>query len=433
MVNEYIEQKTKRIFLHPLVLAAFFCCVVVYSGLVPLNFDNYFFTSGISTKDILFMHGTVSGNPVKQGNAYKIDFLPIFASDKRMVKASCRGKITVLVPISFVERFYPGKIYTESVDSNEIAKNGIDLPIESGVKINIYGGFNTKNIFYANRVSTISFENSILGKIMYYRALCRLQFKRLMFTWGYSGGFLLALLSGSREYIEQNIADSFRKAGLSHIMALSGMHLSLFSGIAVLISKKIGIKQISFLIQLIFILFFVWFAGVSPSLFRALLCSIFMLFSSCFSIISPKPLHILSIVFLIHAFVFPSHLYSQAFILSYGALAGILIIGEIFNPIFSRKIPNTTSSSLSSSLGAQIFTMPYSLSVFKTFTPVCTIATLVVSPLISCFMYCGLVCIVLSLILPFLSPMFSAIMNIIYCCIRFSVVAFAKIPSFNFN
>ena len=63
-----------------------------------------------------------------------------------------------------------------------------------------------------------------------------------MFYWNEAGGLFLALISGIREYTDQSAADSFRRAGLSHILALSGMHLSLFSGITAKISHKTGKK-----------------------------------------------------------------------------------------------------------------------------------------------------------------------------------------------
>ena len=84
-----------------------------------------------------------------------------------------------------------------------------------------------------------------MGKIQKSRAFCRLEFKRMMFSWGKAGGFLLALLSGSKEYLDIDLVENFKKSGLSHILALSGMHLSLLSGIAAFIGKKIGIKKIS--------------------------------------------------------------------------------------------------------------------------------------------------------------------------------------------
>ena len=49
-----------------------------------------------------------------------------------------------------------------------------------------------------------------------------------MYMWGSAGGLLLALLSASKEYTSSAFSDAFRLAGLSHILALSGMHVSIF-------------------------------------------------------------------------------------------------------------------------------------------------------------------------------------------------------------
>ena len=86
-----------------------------------------------------------------------------------------------------------------------------------------------------------------------------------MKDWGRAGGFLLALLSGSKEYLDSKISNTFRHSGLSHILALSGMHLSLISSIAGIVENKSALKKLGLLLKVGTIILFVWFAGISPS------------------------------------------------------------------------------------------------------------------------------------------------------------------------
>lgn len=183
------------------------------------------------------------------------------------------------------------------------------------------------------------------------------------------------------------------------------------------------------LLRFSFITLFVWFAGFSPSLFRAFLCSMLTLAASFSTAEQPKPLRILACAYLIHICLRPLDSFSPAFILSYGALSGIFVAGEFIQPVLSRNLPSEISGNLASSIGAQFFTSPYTISVFKVFVPSCTFATLIISPFVTVFMYLGIACIFTALLIPFLTQPFSAIIGAVYGIIKILVVFFSKLPA----
>ena len=143
----------------------------------------------------------------------------------------------------------------------------------------------------------------------------------------------------------------------------------------------------------------------------------------------PKPLRILACAYLIHICLRPLDSFSPAFILSYGALSGIFVAGEFIQPVLSRNLPSEISGNLASSIGAQFFTSPYTISVFKVFVPSCTFATLIISPFVTVFMYLGIACIFTALLIPFLTQPFSAIIGAVYGIIKILVVFFSKLPA----
>ena len=162
-----------------------------------------------------------------------------------------------------------------------------------------------------------------------------------MYAWGPAGGFLLALLSGSREYTEVSVAENFKKAGLSHILALSGMHLSMFSGLAVFLGTKLRRKRITLVFQLVSVSAFVWFAGFSPSLLRAFICLFIVLFQGILSLEKSDMLTVLCFSFFTQCMISPNDLLNTGFILSYGALCENLqfLFSEIyiiFSGVFNR-------------------------------------------------------------------------------------------------
>lgn len=277
-------------------------------------------------------------------------------------------------------------------------------------------------------IEACSFEPGALGLLQKIRALSHLHFTRLMFAWGEAGGFLLALLSGSRSYLSQDAADAFRMAGLSHVLALSGMHLSLIGGLAFGLAKRPFGKKAARGLEFLFVLLFVWFAGKSPSLFRALLCSMIAFASALFKVKAKSPLNSLSFAFVIHVALFPADAFELSFELSYGALFGILLFSEFAAKNLTAYFPKAAGQSLGASAGAQFVTAPISLRAFGLFAPVGIFSSAVVSPFVTLFVYAGIFFVLLSLAFPFFAPVCGGLLGIFYDWISRAVFFFAAIP-----
>lgn len=410
-------------------LASLICIIFIYTGIVKIK-NRFPYVSIFPQNDINYLEGKLVSTPVKSSNgktysaSLQINLCGIL-NEKDFSVCDGKGRITVLIPAELVEAFYPGKLYSSA------AKKGAFL-WESGGRYYVRGKIRN-GVFYVSECVCGFFPKNLAGKVSCVRALCRLQFKRLMYLWGNGGGLLLALLSGSREYTEKCVSDAFKNAGLSHILALSGMHLSMFSGIAIFIGKKIKKRNLSFLLRIITITLFIWFAGVSPSLLRAYICNCLIMVAQIVNVRKPDMLSVLSTSFLIQTVIQPEALFNAGFILSYSALAGILIFNELFDNLYVRFLPSILSSSLATSSAAQTFTAPISLKIFGSFCPIGIIASSVVSPFITVFIYSGLVLIVLSLIFPFISNASGFFINLQYNIIKYLVECFCKCPNFHLN
>lgn len=403
--------------------------IFVYSNIIPLK-DTSFCTV-ILPKDSFTMIGTISSDPVKINRSkplYKAYFSPeaLFTPDGET--SSCSGNILLYFPSELVEAHYPGKLRTSW------RKKGLCIT-EKNEKMLI----KVKNSPFGNKefnvlsAKNLQREQSIFSWIASIRTLCRLHFKRLMYSWGKAGGLFLALITGSREYLDANLSLSFRNAGLSHILALSGMHLSLLSGLALLIGKLSGSTKKAYVFQALVIIIFVWFAGLSPSLLRALIFSLILLTSKLFNLKIKNTLSVLCLTFLIHISVKPQDAHEISFILSYTALLSIILFTEYFAFWFIKFLPFSVSSSLSTSTAAQIFTMPVSLKTFGTFTPGGIISTLFISPLITVFIYLGLFLTIVTLIFPIIAVYSSFLINCVYFVIEKFVILFSKIPFIQIN
>ncbi len=414
-----------KYFTKPVFLASLICIFFFYSGLFKIP-EKRRLNSLLKTSQAICLSGNLLSTPVKNSSGkYYSANLNVQKLYSKSSSSSAFGCIKVYIPSEMVESYFPGKLFS-------LAKKKGAFIYEAGANYTFHGKFSSDE-FYVKECSSCNWPSTFLGKIDYFRALCRLHFKRLMYNWGKGGGLLLALLSGAKEYTESLTSDAFKNAGLSHILALSGMHLSMFSAISLFFGNLIGRKKITYIIRIIALIFFVWFAGFSPSLLRAFICALLSLLSTMNGNKKTDLLLILCFSFLLQSIISPSDIHNIGFIMSYGALAGIILSSSLFKYLYSKLFPNFISNSLAASSGAQIITAPISLKVFGSFAPIGIIATSIVSPLITIFIYSGLLLIVLSLIIPILEGPSGIFINFQYNIIKYLVLIFSRVPKWSVN
>ena len=85
-----------------------------------------------------------------------------------------------------------------------------------------------------------------------------------------SNNYLRTFILGDTSYLDDMVIKSYQENGISHLFAISGMHISLLSGILLLILRKVKIREeISYFIVILFLLFYMFLSGNSPSICRA--------------------------------------------------------------------------------------------------------------------------------------------------------------------
>lgn len=84
------------------------------------------------------------------------------------------------------------------------------------------------------------------------------------------GGMLTGMLTGDTSGIDSRLLDDFRACGLSHLFAVSGMHLSILVSALTLLFRRITANyRITSLMTLPFVVFLMAFSGFSMSIRRA--------------------------------------------------------------------------------------------------------------------------------------------------------------------
>ena len=243
------------------------------------------------------------------------------------------------------------------------------------------------------------------------------------------GNFALALLLGVRDDLDIDLSTGFRNSGCSHILALSGMHLAIISGVlAFLLRRPLGIRWAS-LAGAAFIVFYVFIAGSQPSLVRSAIMYLLGTFA-LWGFLETKPLSLLCLAFIIQVILQSNTGVSISFILSYLALAGILTIGVSLHSLFRGKLPEIINGGISASLGAFIATAPVTALYFGSLHPIGIIAGLILAPLSSIFMVLALFALLASILPLAVWNIFDIILTVNYRIIEVFVSLAGRVPGF---
>lgn len=201
-----------------------------------------------------------------------------------------------------------------------------------------------------------------------------------------------ALCIADKSELTSTIKKEFSRAGASHILAVSGMHVGIiFTAISTLlglISKRRNYTNISNLVAIIFLWFYAFICGLQPSIVRA--CTMFTV-PIIAKILNRDNISFNCLLFtafcmLIYNY---SYLFNIGFQLSFLAVAGILLFQErIFN-IFplQNKILIWLWSMTSVSIAAQITTLPLTIYYFHNIPVLSLISNLFIIPLSTLLIY----------------------------------------------
>lgn len=139
------------------------------------------------------------------------------------------------------------------------------------------------------------------------------------------GGVSAALFLGNRNFVPTDITRDFRRAGASHILAISGMHMSIIFGALAFILKKLFMpyKPRAVILSLLAI-FYLAFTGFSISATRSIIMLLIVYISMICSYQSDS-LTSLSVAGMIILAISPNAIMDAGFWMSFAATFGILV------------------------------------------------------------------------------------------------------------
>lgn len=208
-------------------------------------------------------------------------------------------------------------------------------------------------------------------------------------------GIMKAMLLGNKEGLEPESKELYRINGIAHILAISGLHISLLGMGLFRILNRCGLPlKITVPICIVFLFLYGQMTGMSSSAFRAVIMFTLQL-SARFLLRSYDMLTAVSVAAAIVTAVAPLSLFQTGFQLSFGAVLGIALI----TPRFPR-ISFGPGRAFLASLSVQLMTLPVLLTSYYEFPLYSLLLNLIIIPLMSVAAGSGLLAILLGLFFP---------------------------------
>lgn len=234
---------------------------------------------------------------------------------------------------------------------------------------------------------------------------------------------------------ENLYSDSFYKTlsqgSISHIIAVSGLHVSFVGAIVLFLLKRITKRRYFSLLCLPAIWFFVFLTGVSPSAERAAV--MFSLYIISGELFAPyDSLNALGAAALFILIKNPLALFSLSFIMSFAAVLGIII----FDPSLKRLLsflPKKAAELFSVSLAAQVFIFPITAFVFSNVAILSIFANLFVVPLVPFMIVSGYTAVIFETAGLGISHLFAEVFNFLSGFALKTASFFGSIPFANIN
>lgn len=201
-----------------------------------------------------------------------------------------------------------------------------------------------------------------------------------------------AITLGEKSGLDQEQKQNFIKAGIMHIMAVSGLHaviLSLFVfNVLFFLKGKFSILRI--ILTLLFLWAFAFVTGLTPSVLRATLMFSFI---QAGTLMHRKVNGINSV--LASAFVLillkPSVIFDAGFLLSYSAVIYIIAFYHRFYQKleFKRMLPDKIWQSAAVTIIAQLGTLPLTIMLFNRFPTYFILTNIIIVPVSSLVIIAG--------------------------------------------
>ncbi|MCL2593598.1 MAG: DNA internalization-related competence protein ComEC/Rec2, partial [Defluviitaleaceae bacterium] len=244
-------------------------------------------------------------------------------------------------------------------------------------------------------------------------------------------GIAKSLVLGDRSDLDDDILNLYRNAGIYHLVAISGLHISVIAAaLKRLLLKPLGIRK-SLIITTLFIIMYCMFTGAAVATVRAtamlLIATLSFFFMKEYDMKSSVSLT--AILLLLYE---PFYIFDVGFQLSFGCIFGICYFNE---PIYARISSlfrerfTGIAKSLALSLSISVFTLPIFIMHFNRVPLYSSIVNLLIVPVASFAVILAFIIALVGMVFPQIAMFFAATLYYILQYFEFVSRIFSAFPS----
>ena len=216
---------------------------------------------------------------------------------------------------------------------------------------------------------------------------------------------LKGILLGDKSNLDDETKLKLSRSGLAHVTAVSGLHVSTVSMLILALFKmfKTRRKRISGVLAIIFIFLFVLISGAPVSAIRAGIMTSMAIIAE-FVVRKADAYTSMALAAIIIVLIWPFAAFDAGFLLSFGAVFGILLFYPRMFRIISRLLPKNKNivitvinkivskilSIFCTSISAQLITAPILLYFYQEFTFWSLVSNIIIIPIMSFIMISGI-------------------------------------------
>ncbi len=200
-----------------------------------------------------------------------------------------------------------------NIDNKIIGNVYKDINVNLGDRIKVYGEFNNKYIKINN------YKIMSRNKNIYY-------FIKEKIISTFNNRYLYTFILGDKSYLSKEVIRSYQENGISHLFAISGMHISLLASIINKLLKRFN-EYKKFKITSIILFIYLLLVGISPSILRGVLFYFLFGINNIYYFYIKK-INLFILIISIALLINPNYAYDIGFLYSYSISFSLLIFSN---------------------------------------------------------------------------------------------------------
>jgi len=223
--------------------------------------------------------------------------------------------------------------------------------------------------------------------------------------------YLNAFILGNTKTISDDIMDSYQNNGISHLLAISGMHITFISAIILFILNKVSKNnKINYIIVITTLLLYMFLTNFAPSVVRAALMFI-ILTTNQFIKLKINTLYILFLIAGIYLLYNPYMIYHLGFLFSFVITFYLILFSKLI-----KKYKNYILKTFIISFISFLASAPIQINNFFSINLLSPIINILFVPLVTLIVY------PLSLLTLIIKPLDTSLLNIVKIMEQLSLI-----------